>query len=465
MVGLPARGKSYIVKKLARYLNWLRYKTMNFNVGERRRLVRPTDIVDGPVSNESTSSHSSSAAFFDPANRSSVALRDQVALQTLDELLDWLLLEDGTVGILDATNNTPERRRLIRSHIRARAGDGLNIIYLESRCFDEAILETNMRLKLSGPDYKDKDHDKALADFRQRVSLYEKSYVPLGEAEEADMVSYIQTIDVGRKINTHLAQGFLATQMVEYLLNFNLSDRQIWISCNGESIDDGEGKIGRNSDLSDHGKIYSQVLARFIDAQRTNRSVPPKASKSSPTGDQQPTTNGSSHTDHQDFGIWTSTMPQAIETALPFDSAIYPKRQMKMLDDLNAGIMAGLTYSQIQTLHPDEYAARKANKLLYRWPGTGGEGYIDVINRLRVVILELERVRDHLLLVTHRAVVRVLLAYFWDLRRDELADLEVAKDTVFCLQPKPYGIKTTIYRYSPETEWFEQVPNNIPKGA
>ena len=39
MVGLPARGKSYITKKLARYLNWLQHDTEIFNVGERRRVA------------------------------------------------------------------------------------------------------------------------------------------------------------------------------------------------------------------------------------------------------------------------------------------------------------------------------------------------------------------------------------------------------------------------------------------
>lgn len=50
MVGLPARGKSYITKKLARYLNWLQLDTKIFNVGERRRavtthVVNPSDDV------------------------------------------------------------------------------------------------------------------------------------------------------------------------------------------------------------------------------------------------------------------------------------------------------------------------------------------------------------------------------------------------------------------------------------
>lgn len=49
-----------------------------------------------------------------------------------------------------------------------------------------------MRLKLSGPDYKDQDPVKALADFRERVALYEKAYVPLGDYEERNDMPYIQ---------------------------------------------------------------------------------------------------------------------------------------------------------------------------------------------------------------------------------------------------------------------------------
>ncbi|KAJ2193019.1 histone methyltransferase set1, partial [Coemansia sp. RSA 522] len=43
MVGLPARGKSYIVKKLKRYLSWLGFQTKIFNVGDRRRLAGSAD--------------------------------------------------------------------------------------------------------------------------------------------------------------------------------------------------------------------------------------------------------------------------------------------------------------------------------------------------------------------------------------------------------------------------------------
>ena len=49
-----------------------------------------------------------------------------------------------------------------------------------------------MRLKLSGPDYKDQDPIIALADFKKRVALYEKKYVPLGEYEERNSISFVQ---------------------------------------------------------------------------------------------------------------------------------------------------------------------------------------------------------------------------------------------------------------------------------
>lgn len=49
-----------------------------------------------------------------------------------------------------------------------------------------------MRLKLSGPDYKDKDPVGALADFKERVALYQKKYKPLGKYEEDNDIPYIQ---------------------------------------------------------------------------------------------------------------------------------------------------------------------------------------------------------------------------------------------------------------------------------
>ncbi len=37
------------------------------------------------------------------------------------------------------------------------------------------------------------------------------------------------------------------------------------------------------------------------------------------------------------------------------------------LDEINAGICDGMTYEDIAQRYPEEYAARKKDKLRYRW--------------------------------------------------------------------------------------------------
>ena len=237
MVGLPARGKSYVTKKVARYLNWLQHDTKIFNVGERRReaagapvraempssqvnglgiiestlqapeatpplngilsekatLDKPTSNVQSFANGKSHHAHTGngllpppaldtsenwftqsapslpngntqrtnvlngcpkfakaqdvpkietldqSANFFDPENEKASQLREQVAMSTLDELLDYILDQGGSVGIFDATNSTLKRRKLIMSRIRERAGPELGVLFLESLCVDENV--------------------------------------------------------------------------------------------------------------------------------------------------------------------------------------------------------------------------------------------------------------------------------------------------------------------------------------
>jgi 6-phosphofructo-2-kinase len=580
MVGLPARGKSYITKKLARYLNWLQHDTRIFNVGERRRVAaggpnslektksqhgesRPerhdsksvsTQVIDEhpPRTDSPTSTQPSSIAqiflngetqldppatpprsstassweeseshgrprkqslatvvmskdepenkesppsqeenmeqnssFFDPQNKKASQIREQVARETLDELLDYILCEGGSVGILDATNSTLARRKMVMDHIRERAGPQLNVLFLESSCVDQDLLEANMRLKLQGPDYKDMDPTIALEDFKKRVREYEKAYVSLGEYEEKHHMPYIQMIDVGRKVISHQIKGFLMAQANYYLLNFNLAPRQIWITRHGLSMDNVSGKIGGDSDLAPEGIAYAKSLTRFMDQKRQEWDMrqidnlrkthfPPQPGDvtppnpyyqpQSPTSDEDETASIFTEAsalgyEPKAFCVWTSMLKRSIQTAQFFNDEEYDTKQMRMLDELNAGVMEGLTYNCISSQYPEEYRSRRADKLHYRYPGPGGEGYLDIINRLRPVIVELERMTDHVLLVGHRSVARVLLAYFRGLKREEVADLDVPLGMLYCLEPKPYGVDFKVYRWNKDSEWFDEVPD------
>jgi 6-phosphofructo-2-kinase len=239
----------------------------------------------------------------------------------------------------------------------------------------------------------------------------------------------------------------------------------IWITRHGESEDNVAGKIGGDSDLSPYGRRYAKALTRFINEQRrewdvrqadrvANAQFPPAAGDESPPN---PYYGMDGEVKH--FCVWTSMLKRSIQTAENFSEDDYDVKQMRMLDELNAGHMEGMTYADIKTEHADEYEHRKKDKLAYRYPGPGGEGYLDIINRVRPVIVELERMTDHCLLVTHRSVARVLLAYFQNLNREDVADLDCPLGLLYQLEPKPYGVEFKVWRYNDKTDGFDLQPD------
>jgi len=134
------------------------------------------------------------------------------------------------------------------------------------------------------------------------------------------------------------------------------------------------------------------------------------------------------------LSVWTSTLKRTIETArkLPF-----PKLQWKALDEINAGTCDGMTYSEIAKTMPEEFAARKKDKLRYRYPA--GESYMDVIQRTEPVITEMERERESVLIVAHQAVLRALYGYFQGIPLDQVPSLEIPLHTLIELTPMPDG--------------------------
>lgn len=517
MVGLPARGKSYVTKKLCRYLNWQQHGSRIFNVGNTRRKANQnlgpanqplpdTNVTDvnenifnkpvhtvttainsqselslspkqspiDPSSNSNTDQNTNtserktlhSADFFSPDNPKTFALREKWAMDTLEDLLDYVLDGKGSVGILDATNSTIARRRKVLDRINERSEGRLKVLFLESICSDNSIIESNIRLKLSGPDYKDVDTDVAINDFVSRMRNYEKAYQTIGPEEEADdNFQYIKMIDVGRKVVCCNIKGFLAGQVVFFLLNFNLAERQIWITRHGESEDNATGRIGGDAPLTARGRKFAAAASRFMRYQKKEfRKQQLKNHKErvrilSRAGSE-PTTP-MSEPEEPSFCVWTSMLRRSIETGEAFSEDVFDIKEMRMLNELGAGICDGMTYPEIKEKFPQEYAARMADKVQYRYPGPGGESYLDVINRLRPVIVEVERMTDNALIIGHRVVCRVLLAYFMNLGREAIGDLDVPLHTLYCLEPKPYGVAWEVYEYNDETDWFYKISKDV----
>lgn len=132
MVGLPARGKTYISKSIVRYLNERGFECRIFNVGEYRRLS--TDY----------STHD----FFSSDNEQALQLRNKFAIDALEDLCSWLAKSDNRVAIYDATNSTKDRREIIYDTVVCKYN--YNLLFIESICNKPAILDVNIRVSRSG---------------------------------------------------------------------------------------------------------------------------------------------------------------------------------------------------------------------------------------------------------------------------------------------------------------------------
>jgi broad specificity phosphatase PhoE/predicted kinase len=408
MVGLPARGKSYIARKVARYLSWLGHKTRVFNVGSYRR-----EHVGSRQPNE----------FFNPDNPAGRTALHDLAMMALEDMFAWFD-DGGDVGIYDATNSTGTRRRMVEERCRQK---GIPIVFIESICNDPAVIDANVReTKLSMPDYAGVDAVEAVSDFRARIAHYERVYEPLDDHDG----SYIKIIDVGQKVVLNRMQGYLPGRLVPLLINLHIAPRPIWLTRHGESAFNVLAIIGGDADLSPHGEEYARHLAAFVRGRE-------------PPG--------------ETMTVWTSTLRRTIQTALPLTDK---PATFRMLDEIDAGICDGMTYEQIREQMPDVYAARRADKFRYRYPR--GESYEDVIQRLDPMIIQLERQRAPVLLIGHQAVLRALYAYLMDRPPSECPRLEIPLHTVIELTPTAYGCKEERFVLPPalEADHDKERPSN-----
>ncbi|KAM8883619.1 6-phosphofructo-2-kinase/fructose-2,6-bisphosphatase 3 isoform 2-T2 [Synchiropus picturatus] len=389
MVGLPARGKTYMSKKLTRYLNWIGMPTKVFNVGEYRR--------------EAVKNYSS-YDFFNPGNESAVKIRELCALAALRDVKTYLKEEGGQVAVFDATNTTRDRRELILQFGRENT---FKIFFIESVCDDPNVIASNiMEVKVSSPDYQDCNKADAVLDFQKRIECYKAQYQPLDPHQHDKDLSFIKVIDVGRRFLVNRIQDHIQSKIVYYLMNIHVQPRTIYLCRHGESTHDLEGRLGGDAGLSPNGKQFSAALATFVNEQQL-----------------------------KNLKVWTSQLRRCIQTT---EHLGVPYEQWKALNELDAGVCEDMTYDEVKEKLPEEFALREEDKFYYRYPA--GESYQDLVQRVEPVIMELER-QENVLVICHQAVMRCLLAYFLDKSADEMPYLKCPLHTVLKLTPVAYGCK------------------------
>ncbi|EIM89310.1 bifunctional 6-phosphofructo-2-kinase/fructose-2,6-bisphosphate 2-phosphatase [Stereum hirsutum FP-91666 SS1] len=411
-VGLPARGKTHISRALERYLRWAGVKTAVISLGDYRRKV-----IGG--------AQKLPPDYFYLGEKSEETVKLRLKVQDGCEKMIWDFFNGGgQVVIYDANNGTKAQRQRLAQKFDT---EGIHVVILESLCDDNAIIEQNIRsVKISSPDYRNWDPDRAVQDYYKRIQDHEKHY----EAVEELTWPFIRIINVGEKIMVNNVRGYLQSRIVFFLMNIHNKYRTIYFARVSDA------------DLSPVGWEYAEKLKDFVLERRAKslkeRGLDPKDSR---------------------LVVWTSARRRAHHTAWPFltaadrakghsssDSPFNVKVVEKpQMSEINPGVWDGLTPDQARKYYPEEWDRFTKDPYSFRAPRA--ESYHDLSVRLEPTLIELEREQEDLLIIGHASVIRCLMAYLIGLPASEIPAIEVVRGDLLEVVPASYGVHSQAYHF------------------
>lgn len=378
MVGLPARGKSTIARRLKENLAKDAIKTRIFNNGDLRRRF--------------THRNTSYAEFYDPKNKAGVALRERIALINLKRARNYLS-RDGQVAILDATNVSSRRRKTVIRSLNEHP-----ILFIECMNEDQQILEASILQKIALPEFNHLEEKDAISSFRKRIDYYKTIYNPIRNHRNFVKLD---------SLDNQITQEKLGDEIPNYerIRDCLVTDsvRNLFLIRHGETYFNLEDRIGGDSSLTKNGILQAKALAAYFERKKI------------PT-------------------IFTSEKKRTLQTAEPIKArqkncVIMP---LPEFNEIDSGVCECMSYDEIREKRPDVSRARKRDKYNYIYPE--GEGYISMRERIDRGIkktLYLSSNSDNIMIIGHRAVNRMILSHFLYRRPEDVPYIYVPQDKFY----------------------------------
>lgn len=384
MVGLPARGKTFISQKLCRMLAWLGLGAVvhNVQVAYKAALHPPRRL------------ELSDFDFRDPNSETFhayVRALDKIG----EQVKDFFTNRGGLVAFVNDDLVNKDVRLQVEKRVGIHADQ---TIYIEVTRDAEMNIQNDIEKIMNPKEFgvtgvKD---EQAVSDakkkFYERVEMLKQQYTSVKETCK----SWI-TLHNGKNLEAYNVRGYLPSRITSVLLNLGTQNQRypIYFSRHGESTYNLEDRIGGNPPLTEKGLKDAQYLKEFIgllveDNKRRRETVNP---------------------DEPEIQVWTSQLLRTLQTAQPAIEAYGLERSSwHNLNEIHAGVCEDMTYSEVRERYPSIDFFRSQAKYSFRYPQ--GESYQDIVQRLEPIILELENAEREIVVVAHQAVLRALLAYF-----------------------------------------------------
>eukprot|EP00448_Togula_jolla_P019208 CAMPEP_0170580984 /NCGR_PEP_ID=MMETSP0224-20130122/6799_1 /TAXON_ID=285029 /ORGANISM="Togula jolla, Strain CCCM 725" /LENGTH=472 /DNA_ID=CAMNT_0010904093 /DNA_START=1 /DNA_END=1419 /DNA_ORIENTATION=+ len=423
MVGMPCCGKSSIARRLVQFLSWKGLRVKIFNAGKTRRQKDAGKSQD----------HSSSNSLFDTRDADGQALKEQIAMDTLDALLEWLHCT-GEVAFFDATNSTAKRRRAIINRVAAYGAEHnktqYGIVFLESLCNDPVILEASLLNKVrTSPDFAGMNEEEALTDLKRRIAEYESVYEPLQQTEG----SWIKVMNMCSYVVANRVYGRLTRTVLPFVCSMHTSERPIFLIAlvprriEKEFLrrEESRGMIKTDSDSSLENELDADLAKRLAAWVREKSVLKDKH-----------------------FCLLASTQPTALEAAAAVaEVSRCTTAHQSVLNPLYRGP------------HPD-LETEDESHLDFTERFGGGESYADLVHRLETSLLEIEASIEPVLVISHATPCRALRAYFLGLPVVKCMEA-ASSDGASCLaDERPCVLELNPYRgrYEETVHFLEPAP-------
>ncbi|CUI14396.1 unnamed protein product [Bodo saltans] len=424
MVGLPARGKTFLAQKLCRLLGWhgITSQTLNVQVGWKQKLKEHLNVDENvPVV--------ANASAFEEVYTTGTAMRALYSsvLDIFAEEAKNFYSQGGVVVVL----NDDFISSNLRDEVEEKFGSlATSTIFVEVQRSGSANSKFDA-LKASDPEEYPRSAThiggtegvtSALPnpenDFCLRVKFLEQRY----ETMKPDGGrSYIKiNNDV---LEAHRVQGFLGGRIVSILMNLSQFKIQhpIYFARHGQSMYNLEDRLGGDPVLTQKGELDALSLKELV------KSLKAEEVAQGDCGDSA-------------MQLWTSQLKRAIQTAHPSSEEGIKVLRWSSLNEIHAGVCENLTYKEVEDQYPLISRFRSENKYTFRYPQ--GESYQDLVMRLEPVIMELENANRVVVVVAHQAVLRGLLAYFGSTSAESCVNVEVPHRTVWRCTYNSKGIAT-----------------------
>ena len=384
MVGLPARGKSTLARRIRQGLLAEGIRAQIFNNGDMRRAL---------VGAESTEPD-----FYNPENSAGREIREQICLRNMARARAWLA-EQGEVAILDATNASRARRILIEQTLTDHP-----VLFVECVNEDPLLLNACIRRKTTLPEYASYSEADALDSFMKRIGYYESIYSPL--QDEKFWLCVDSTAN--RILDERPCEGSPYYPAIREIVG-SVWVHSLYLARHGQTEFNVQGRIGGEPPLTALGRSQAEALARHMRDRRID-------------------------------WVFTSTRLRSHETAAPLlvERPGAHAMALKEFDEIWAGDCEGMLYSEIRRSMPDVTAGRNADKYGYAYPN--GESYAILRERVqRGLRRALFLAGDApLLIVGHQAINRVLLSLFLRQRSEDVPYIYIPQNQYYHISLTPH---------------------------